>query len=178
MHRMLVLACLAGLSGCDDGGEPPDVEGAIIDIDPQAQRVSTLLASIGVEVDGERLAADHIAEVHLAVNGIHWGVFGFDVEPGADWAFATGEQALMEARINADLTLGETGPETIGGWTTYLSRSLPAGDHVVQVTRIILRNGIGKETEVHSQAWVPFRVELGDASAWIGDLLFTLEALP
>lgn len=178
MRHLVMLCCLAaaGSVGCsvDDG----TAVGAVSETTPHARRASTLLASIGVEVGGERLAGAHLAEVHLAVDGEHWGVFGFDAEPTDDWTFAADGQALMRARINEDLTLSDTGPETVGGWTTFLARPLSAGDHVVQVTRLVLRNGNGKEVEVRSTAWMPFRVELGDGSAWIGDLVFTLDALP
>ncbi|MGK0361051.1 MAG: hypothetical protein ACI9U2_003369 [Bradymonadia bacterium] len=52
------------------------------------------------------------------------------------------------------------------------------GDHVFELTELTLRNGDGAEATIASSAWMPFRVEAGDGTAWIGDLVLTVDALP
>jgi hypothetical protein len=174
-HLFMTLGLLFAL-GCSY--DDPTAEDGVVDTHPQAQRAHMLLASIGIEVEGQRLAGAHLAEVHIAVDGEHWGVFGFDADPPANWRFETDGQTLMRARIDEDLTLEGAEPDTVGGWAVYLGRSLAAGDHVVQLTRLVVRTSAGQEAEIRSDAWLPLRVELGDTSAWIGDLVFTLDALP
>lgn len=178
--RTLCVAAVMGLGGCSVD-DPAAGAGAVINTDPIARQVTTLMASVGVEVDGKPLAAGHLVEARVSVDGHHWGVFGFAGEPPADWQIDTPDgtgPALLRAAIAEDLTLIDDAPDTVGGWHTFLARALPAGDHVFQMTELTLRNGDGDEISISSSAWVPFRVEAGDGTAWIGDLVFTVDALP
>lgn len=180
MRRRLLTVLSAGLATfglCACSMDEP-VEGALVNTDPMARQVTTLMASIGVEVDGKRLAPGHLVEARVSVDGTHWGVFGFDGAPPDDWQVGADGEALLRAAIAEDLTLTDSAPDTVAGWHTFLARALPAGDHVFQLTELTLRNGAGEEVSVTSSAWMPFRVEAGDATAWIGDLVFTLDALP
>lgn len=172
---LITAALIAGACGCDVG---PGPEGAIVETDPSARQVSVLLASISVTVGEDRLAAGHLVEARISVDGSHWGVFGFDAEPPADWTLDSEGEALLRASVQEDLTLQADGPTTVGGWAVFLDRALEAGDHVVRIDALTLRNGKGEEIEITSTTWMPFRIELGDGTAWIGDLSFTLDALP
>lgn len=169
----VLLAALLGACGVDPGADD-----AVVNTDPSARQVSTLLASISVVVGEERLSPEHLAEVRLSVDGAHWGVFGFDSSPPDGWAMDADGEGLLRAEIQDDLTLDGEGPQTVGGWAVFLDRALEAGDHVVRIDELLLRNGKGEEIVISSSKWVPFRVELGDGTAWIGDLSFTLDALP
>lgn len=175
-HLALLAATLAGLIGCSL--DPGDASGAITEADPSARQVSTLLASVSVSVGEDMLSAEHLVEARISVDGSHWGVFGFDSTPPDDWTLVKTSDGLLRAAIAEDLTLDEAGPKTIQGWTVFLDRALEAGDHVVRIDELILRTAGGEEIALSSSAWMPFRVELGDGTAWIGDLRFTLDALP
>jgi hypothetical protein len=165
----LVVVCLLG---CDSEGSA----GAVTHQSSAARQVSTLLATLTVDVDGEALDPTHIAEVHLEIDGALWGVFSFDAQPADTWSFVDDGELVLRAPLHASELLEV--PRTAGEWRDVIGRTLTAGDHVARIAELRLRNGAGEEIALSSSRRVVFEVDTGDSSAWIGDIGFELEALP
>lgn len=178
------------LSACS---EPSAAKPSATDvIDTQAtSAVDELLLVLDIEVvesgatAPSYLAPMHVREVTLEVDGEFWG--DFPLEPAGESSsegrpvgnFITHPEkrsALLVARTSGALFDEEKVPATAGDWAALLRRFLLPGGHVATLRIILLRDSQGADHVLSPGLLLPFTVEAGAHTAFLGNATVEMPA--
>lgn len=195
LKHTTALLCLAtcGILGCGGDSTPRASEALFTE---SSRQTELLLLTVGVEIDahvdamgpladaaGLRLNPGQITEVSIEIDGEIWGRFA--VEDSAEnpavlgpWALADGRgEAMLAARLTANLDQPETPPSTVGDWLDILKPPLKPGAHLARLSTVTLTASDGTQQVLSGETWYPFTIAPGAESAWIGAVVLTTNTL-
>ena len=182
-----LVVCLSVASCGSDRGSGNDV----VQSADGRSAVDTLMALITVRaasndpaVDGS--FADHrqTKSIRMSVDGKPWGVFPLMDDPVEGPATVDGwvlhperSDAVLMASLGDEIGRDEAEGQldTIAAWVTLLDMHLAPGGHVATIEEIVLEKTDGSTVTLTPRILVPFDVEQGDATAYLGELVVEFE---
>ena len=183
----LALALTCTLTGCGDDGAVTGND-AVQSADGQSAAdtlmalISTRTISTDPTTHGLYTDRRQARSAKISVDGTPWGHFTLEEEAPP----ATGDsggwllhdepsQALMIATLGGELDRDQVDLDTISSWVDLLERYLAPGDHVAVVDEITLERSDGELVTLAPRLLIPFEVEPGESSAYLGEITIELD---
>lgn len=171
------------LAGCSsDGGSADDV----VQSADGRSAVDTIMALVSVRARcgdpgcvSSYVDYRQVKSVRLSVDGQTWGTYVIESEPldaGKGWMlYSEPDPAMLVATLGEERDRQTSSLETIPQWVELLDRHLAPGGHVALVESVVIMNADGTEVAIEPRIHVPFDVEQGDASAYLGEVVVDAE---
>ncbi len=181
IYSILFLAA-ALFTACNKGTDIGRFDSAVVDSGSNQNKFRQITFTFSiVNRSGEYLNTTSIDSIQLTVNGKYWGVFSSEANDTSqltdqvinDVGFSSTKVTYL---VVAPYTLSTTNLQTAGDVVNYLNDRivLTPGDYVCEITALKFHDLKNQWVALKPQLYTVFSVVANNTSAYVGDIVITM----